>query len=134
MTELNEKYPLQETRTVADKTIELRFHLYVQYGSADRNEQGERLEGVVDREGAFHDVPWRADKWQEVCPGVLVRTDGSEAHFGGGRGSQTKETFVKIERSACPVRLLAKHVTDYSSEDYYKGDSRPYAIQLVAAD
>ncbi|MHB9023148.1 MAG: hypothetical protein ACYC7E_03100 [Armatimonadota bacterium] len=132
MTELNEKYPLQETRIVADKYIELRFHVYVQYGSADRNEQGERLEGVVDREGVLHNVPWRAEQWEDVCPGVQVKTDSSETHFGGGRGSQTKETFVKIERNACPVRLLAKHVTDYSSEDFYEGNTRPYAIQLVA--
>jgi len=127
-----DNHPAEETRTIAGRRVELTFSIYVRYGSHDRNESGERLTGVVDRSGASHGVPGYARRWQEVCPGVQVRTRESETHTGGGRGSQTIETFIRVQRTACPVLIKAVRVAQYTSEHHNEYDNKPYAIRLVA--
>jgi len=125
-------YPVKDTRTVADPDVELTFSVFVRYGSEDRSEWGERLVGVVDRAGTSHRVSVDARHWQEVCPSVHVNTNYLEAHAGGEENPESTVTCIRVERSACPMLLLAEHFMRYTSEHYDDFSSVPYAIRLVA--
>ena len=129
----HDEYPLQETRTVEGDSRDVAFSVSVHYGSYDRREQGARLVAVIDRAGARHATPSDAADWRPLCPGVQIKTTYGETRT-GGYGSQTRETIVRIARSACPVRLLAVRVFEYSSdnEEFNERDRKPYAVEVVS--
>jgi hypothetical protein len=90
-------------------------------GRNDYKENGFEIEAVVDRYGTEHEPRW-SDEPAELFPGVSTYRNRQGRH-------------LRIERSACPVRVRMREWFQYVSYDWAEHNSSwstPYWVRYVA--
>ncbi len=112
----------EQVKRVASEFIEVTSTSFHSEGSNDYKNEYHLIERVVDRDGIEYEPVW-GDKTTELCPGVTSRT-----RDGGNR--------LRIERAACPVRILFCHHREYVSYDNWEHNTsskRHYWIRYEAS-
>ncbi len=92
-------------------------------GTNDYKNEGFEIEVLIDRDGSEHQPRWGDDPIQ-LIPGVTAWKDQQGRH-------------LRIERSACPVRVKMcewYEYVSYDSADHNSSWRRPYWVRYEAAE
>ena len=126
------QFPVREERSIEADGLEIKFLSYKKYAEDKTTRHGQVLRGIVDREGRQHAVGSCPD-YKEVCPGLEVKVH-EYSERAGTATFVTTEYSVRVQRAACPAKLLAADVSMYEAwwRNVYESSSTGYAIVLKA--
>ncbi len=102
---------------VTDSPAELAFLLFRWFRTAKVQRRGEIVEHVIDADGRSHPFLARHE-WREVCPGVTARKESVEYRLSGGKARIEETVFVRVQQSACPLRIVILQIDETQSEHY----------------
>lgn len=93
----------ESVRYIESEVYEWEGSYYAHSGSNDYSRDVTDVFQIVDSSGVAHGASG-GSSWNEVCQGVEMRSEGLQV-------------FMRITRSACPVRVRFRHWTEYASYD-----------------
>lgn len=117
------RYPQRHVESLAYREIELAF-VFEDFETDDaRRCEGDVLVGVLDSEGALHVPESLTTHFADLCPGLTYRTDVEEDRTEADERRVRTRHRIRIQRQACPVRVLLKHIRLRSSPDGQQDES-----------
>lgn len=103
-----EQFPVKRTVRATSDPVEIKFESRTKYKSHAVVNHGDRVMGVINRDGDTVDCPHTCREWEEVCPGVEFRTETDYMQISTGTGFEDQRWMVRIAACALPVRILVR--------------------------
>jgi hypothetical protein len=117
------RYPQRHVESLAHREIELTFVLDDVETDEMRRCEGDVVVGVLDSEGALHVPESLTPHFMQLCPGLTYRTEVEEDRTEADERRVRTRHRVRIQRAACPVRVLLKHIRLCSTNDAVQDES-----------